>query len=52
MRTREMIEKEIKNIEHKIFVLNMKDRWNNDDYEIERQYDRQIRELKKELANI
>lgn len=52
MRTKEMIEKEIENIEHRIFILNMKDRWNNDDYEMERQYKRQIRELKNELTNI
>ena len=47
--TKEEIERRIEELEDKLFMLNMKDTWNGDDYAKERQYEVRINELKKEL---
>ncbi len=48
----EEIQKKIKDLETAKFLLNMKDHWNNEDYERDRKYSRDIRELKKILEDM
>lgn len=48
-RTREEITKRIDELETKAFYLDMKDRWNRQDYQRMDEYNRKIRELEKEL---
>ena len=52
MRTREEITAKIENLEHKRFILAMKDMWNDKDFDEDRAYKREIRELEAELKNI
>ena len=52
MRTREEITARIENLEHKKFILAMKDMWNDKDFDEDRAYEREIRELEAELKNI
>lgn len=48
-RTREEITKRIDELETRAFYLDMKDRWNRQDYQRMDEYRREIRELKREL---
>ena len=48
--TREEREKRIDNLKTQRFILNMKDRWNERDYEQDRKWENEIRELEKEAA--
>ena len=48
-RTKEMIQKRIAKLENEIFVLAMKDNWNNDDYDKDRKMNVELRELLTEL---
>ena len=50
--TLEQIKKEIEKIETFKFYLAMKDRWNHDDFALDAEYDRQIRELEKKAKEI
>lgn len=47
-----MIEKKIKEIKYQQFILQMKDHWSGDDYEQDRKWSREIKELEKELEDI
>jgi len=38
----------IKEIENRLFYLNMKDNWTNKDYELDRKLTKELNELKKE----
>lgn len=51
-RTREMIQKRIAKLEHEIFILAMKDNWNNNDYEKDRKMNVELRELLTELETL
>lgn len=48
--TREEIQKEIDQIEGRMFMLNMKDRWSNSDYETMRRWNQEKRELEAKMA--
>ena len=48
----EQIKKEIEKIETFKFYLAMKDHWNHDDFALDAEYDRQIRELEKKAKEI
>ena len=48
----EQIKKELDRIERLKFYLAMKDRWNHDDFALDAEYDRQIRELEKKLKEV
>lgn len=52
MKTREEIKKRIEELTNRQFYLNMKDTWNNKDFEMDRELTREIRELKKELEEV
>lgn len=47
--TRQEIENKIKEIENKRFFLAMKDMWNREDFERDRKWNNEVRELEKEL---
>ena len=47
--TRNEILTKIDELETKAFYLNMKDRWTREDHKTMRNYDNEIRKLKKEL---
>lgn len=47
-----IIEKKIKEIKYQQFILQMKDYWSGDDYEQDRKWSREIKELEKELKDI
>ena len=51
-RTREEILKAIEETERWAFYLDMKDRWTTEDYRTMDRYNREIRELKRELATV
>jgi hypothetical protein len=36
-------------LENRLFILSMKDRWNSQDYELDRQWTNELNELKKEV---
>ena len=46
------IEKRIEELEDKRFYLAMKDRWDRDDYAVDRQWFNELLKLKKELAQM
>ena len=48
----EQIKKELDKVERLKFYLAMKDRWNHDDFALDAEYDRQIRELEKKAKEI
>lgn len=48
-RTREEITRRIEQVENNAFYLNMKDRWTRQDFQTMRDYDSELRELKREL---
>lgn len=50
--TREEITKRIEDLEERKFYLRMVDRWTAKDYEYFDKWNREIRELKKELENV
>ena len=50
--TRKQIEKQIEKLENRKFYLNMKDRWNREDYKRNDDLNKQLRELKEELKNV
>ena len=47
--TKEQIEKRIEDLEYRRFILDMKDRWDSDDYKTDREWSDEIFRLKKEL---
>ncbi len=49
MTNRESIEKQIKTIEHQQFILQMKDHWSSEDFDQDREWSNEIRELEKQL---
>lgn len=49
---KEEILKEIDDLEMKMFILDMKDMWDEDDYKIMARYDEKINLLKKELERV
>lgn len=49
--TKEEMKQRLEKLEKERFLLEMKDRWNAKDYDIDRQYRNEIRELKKEIEN-
>ena len=51
-RTREEITKRIEELETKKFYLAMKDRWNDRDFETDRNYRIEIAKLEKELEEV
>ena len=51
-RTREEITERIERLETNAFYLNMKDRWTRQDYKTMDEYNREIRQLKKELEEV
>lgn len=50
--TREEIKKKIEEIENREFYLQMKDRWNRDDFDISRKHREEIRELENLLKSL
>lgn len=48
-RTREEITRRIEQVENNAFYLNMKDRWTRQDFQRMRDYDNELRELRREL---
>lgn len=46
----EELQKELKELEKKLFMLNMADRWNDDDYKVSNEWHKRILEIKKELG--
>lgn len=50
--TRQQIEERIKDLEYRRFILDMKDRWNSDDYRTDREWSEEIRTLKKQLETM
>lgn len=50
--TRKQIEEQIEKLENRKFYLNMKDRWNREDYKRNDDLNKQLRELKEELKNV
>ena len=50
--TKEQINKQIEALEERKFYLNMKDRWNREDYKKNDDLNKQLRELKEELKNV
>lgn len=50
--TRQQIEERIKDLEYKRFILDMKDRWDSDDYDTDREWSEEIRTLKKQLETM
>lgn len=48
-RTREEITKRIEQVETNAFYLHMKDRWTRQDYRTMDEYNRELRQLKREL---
>lgn len=49
---KESIEKQIKTIKHQQFILQMKDHWSHEDFDQDREWARQIRELEKQLKEV
>lgn len=49
MKTREEIEKKIKELKNYMFMLDMKDRWTERDYEVSREWHNEIMDLKRQL---
>ena len=49
MMNRESIEKQIKTIKHQQFILQMKDHWSSEDFDQDREWSNEIRELEKQL---
>lgn len=47
-----IIEKKIKEIKYQQFILQMKDYWSRDDYEQDRKWSREIKELEKQLKEV
>ena len=47
-----VIEEKIKEIKYQQFILQMKDYWSGDDYEQDRKWAREIKELEKQLKEI
>ena len=50
--TRQEIENKIKTLEKRAFLLAMKDRWNESDYELNRKLSKEIDTLQEELKNV
>lgn len=50
--TRKQIEEQIEKLENRKFYLNMKNRWNREDYKRNDDLNKQLRELKEELKNV
>lgn len=50
--TRQQIEERIEDLEDRRFILDMKDRWNSDDYRTDREWSEEIRTLKKQLETM
>ena len=50
--TKAEMEKRLKELENERFFLEMKDRWNAKDFETDRMYKNEIRELKKKIAEM
>lgn len=48
----EQIKKELERVKALKFYLAMKDHWNHEDFALDAEYDRQIRELEKKLKEI
>lgn len=49
---KEKCEKQIKTIKHQQFILQMKDHWSSEDFDQDREWARQIRELEKQLKEV
>ena len=49
MTNRESIEKQIKTIEHQQCIVQMKDHWSSEDFDQDREWSNEIRELEKQL---
>lgn len=49
---KEFIINQIKTIKYKQFILQMKDHWSGDDYEQDRKWSREIKELEKQLKEV
>ena len=47
--TRQEIEKKIDEVNTKYFILQMKDGWTSEDYELEEQLEKEMKELDKQL---
>ena len=50
--TREEIEAKIEDLKERMFYLDMKDRWSNDDYARSRQMYEEVSDLKKQLTEM
>ena len=48
----EQIKKELDKVERLKFYLAMKDRWNHEDFTLDAEYDRKIKELENKLKEI
>lgn len=52
METVETLEKTVKDLEYRLFLNDMKDRWDSSDYVYARQLEKQLREVKEKLARL
>lgn len=52
MYTRELLMKEIEDVETRMFYLDMKDRWSQADFELMRLYQIKLKELKQRLEQL
>lgn len=50
--TKAEMEKRLEELENERFFLEMKDRWNAKDYDTDRMYKNEIKELKKKIAEM
>jgi hypothetical protein len=48
----EELEKELEQVEMDLFILDMKDRWTSEDYQMSYRYDKRIMELKKQIQEL
>lgn len=49
---KESIEKQIKTIKYQQFILQMKDHWSSEDFDQDRKWTREIKELEKQLKEV